>query len=379
MKFYNKNTQGFFGLVAFGVLLYLGVSNISYILKAFSYLVSVIFPFIIGGCMAFIINVPMRFFETKLFSKVKKGKRALSLILAILCIIGVLALISFLILPELANTLYSLASSIPGFVNEIKDFLQNVSDNPLLTKQNLMKIDLDWNKISTELMGFFQTSASNILGSTVSVISSAVQTVVTFLLGTVFAVNALLKKEKLVLQTKKLLYSYLKESYADRIVYIGNMCNQAFSSFLSGQCTEAVILGTIIFIRMNILRLPYSMLIAMFIGVTSLIPILGGFIGSTLGAILIFMVSPFKMVIFVIMFVVVQQIEGNLIYPHVVGNSVGLPAIWVLVAVTVGGNLAGVAGMFISIPACSVIYALLRNAANERLRKKGLLEKVQNK
>ena len=358
MKFYNKNTQGFFGLVAFGVLLYLGVSNISYILKAFSYLVSVIFPFIIGGCMAFIINVPMRFFETKLFSKVKKGQRAL---------------------PELANTLYSLASSIPGFVNEIKDFLQNVSDNPLLTKQNLMKIDLDWNKISTELMGFFQTSASNILGSTVSVISSAVQTVVTFLLGTVFAVNALLKKEKLVLQTKKLLYSYLKESYADRIVYIGNMCNQAFSSFLSGQCTEAVILGTIIFISMNILRLPYAMLIAMFIGVTSLIPILGGFIGSTLGAILIFMVSPFKMVIFVIMFVVVQQIEGNLIYPHVVGNSVGLPAIWVLVAVTVGGNLAGVAGMFISIPACSVIYALLRNAANERLRKKGLLEKVQNK
>ena len=264
-------------------------------------------------------------------------------------------------------------------MNEIKDFLQNVSDNPLLTKQNLMKIDLDWNKISTELMGFFQTSASNILGSTVSVISSAVQTVVTFSLGTVFAVNALLKKEKLVLQTKKLLYSYLKESYADRIVYIGNMCNQAFSSFLSGQCTEAVILGTIIFISMNILRLPYAMLIAMFIGVTSLIPILGGFIGSTLWAILIFMVSPFKMVIFVIMFVVVQQIEGNLIYPHVVGNSVGLPAIWVLVAVTVGGNLAGVAGMFISIPACSVIYALLRNAANERLRKKGLLEKVQNK
>ena len=145
-------------------------------------------------------------------------KRNCFRILAILCIIGVLALISFLILPELANTLYSLASSIPGFVNEIKDFLQNVSDNPLLTKQNLMKIDLDWNKISTELMGFFQTSASNILGSTVSVISSAVQTVVTFLLGTVFAVNALLKKEKLVLQTKKLLYSYLKESYADRIV-----------------------------------------------------------------------------------------------------------------------------------------------------------------
>ena len=379
MKFYNKNTQGFFGLVAIGVLLYLGVSNISYILKAFSYLVSVIFPFIIGGCMAFIINVPMRFFETKLFSKVKKGKRALSLILAVVCIISVLALISFLILPELANTLYSLASSIPGFVNEIKEFLQNVSNNPLFTKQNLMKIDLDWNKISTELMGFFQSGASNILGSTVSVISSAVQTVVTFLLGIVFAVNALLKKEKLVLQTKKLLYSYLKEAYADRIIYIGNMCNLAFSSFLSGQCTEAVILGTIIFICMNILGLPYAMLIAMFIGVTSLIPILGGFIGSTLGAVLIFMVSPFKMVIFVIMFVVVQQIEGNLIYPHVVGNSVGLPAIWVLVAVTVGGNLAGVAGMFISIPACSVIYALLRDAANERLRKKGLLEKVQNK
>ena len=379
MKFYNKNTQGFFGLVAFGVLLYLGVSNISYILKAFSYLVSVIFPFIIGGCMAFIINVPMRFFETKLFSKVKKGKRALSLILAVVCIISVLALISFLILPELANTLYSLASSIPGFVNEIKEFLQNVSNNPLFTKQNLMKIDLDWNKISTELMGFFQSGASNILGSTVSVISSAVQTVVTFLLGIVFAVNALLKKEKLVLQTKKLLYSYLKEAYADRIIYIGIMCNLAFSSFLSGQCTEAVILGTIIFICMNILGLPYAMLIAMFIGVTSLIPILGGFIGSTLGAVLIFMVSPFKMVIFVIMFVVVQQIEGNLIYPHVVGNSVGLPAIWVLVAVTVGGNLAGVAGMFISIPACSVIYALLRDAANERLRKKGLLEKVQNK
>lgn len=372
MKFFKENDKTPFILVAFGIILYLVLSNLQIVFTGLSYVSSVAFPFILGSCLAFIINVPMRFFETRVFKKMKKGKRALSLIVALLCIVGVIILVLGLIIPELVDTIFKLSNNIPGYVKETQEFLQRYSINKPMVHKYVNQISFDWDKISSELISFLQDGATNMLNSTVSAITNVVQVVVSFALGFVFALNALLQKEKLSLQVKKVLVAFLPERVAKYIVRVGRLSNNAFSSFLSGQCLEAVILGCLIFASMKVLGLPYAVLIAVFIAVMSLIPIIGGFIGCWVGVLLILMVDWKQAIIFIIMFVVVQQFEGNVIYPHVVGNSVGLPAIWVLVAVTIGGNIAGIVGMIFSIPFCSVVYQLFSEVVNKQIKKKNV-------
>ena len=243
MKFFKENDKTPFILVAFGIILYLGLSNFSIVFDGISYVSSVAFPFILGSCLAFIINVPMRFFEKRVFRKLKKGKRALSLIAAIVCIVGVIILVSGLIIPELVDTIFRLSNNIPGYVKEIQDFLQRYSINKPMVHKYVNQISFDWDKISGDLIAFLQDSATNMLNSTVSVISNAVQVVVSFALGFVFSINALLQKEKLSTQVKKVLFAFLPERVAKYIVRVGRLSNNAFSSFLSGQCLEAVILG----------------------------------------------------------------------------------------------------------------------------------------
>ena len=357
MKFFKENDKTPFILVAFGIILYLVLSNLPVVFSGISYVSSVAFPFILGSCVAFIINVPMSFFERKLFYKLKKGKRSLSLIMAIVSIVGVILLVSRLIIPELVDTIFKLSNNIPEYVKEIQALLEKTSMNKPMVHKYVNQITFDWDKISGELITFLQDGATSMLNSTVSAITDVVQFIVSFALGFVFALNALLQKEKLSMQVKKVLVAFLPERVAKYIVRVGRLSNNAFSSFLSGQCLEAVILGC---------------LIAVFIGVMSLIPIIGGFIGCWVGVLLIFMVDWKQAIIFIIMFVVVQQFEGNVIYPHVVGNSVGLPAIWVLVAVTIGGNIAGIVGMIFSIPFCSVLYQLFSEIVNKQIKKKNV-------
>lgn len=372
MKFFKENDKTPFILVAFGIILYLVLSNLPVVFSGISYVSSVAFPFILGSCVAFIINVPMSFFERKLFYKLKKGKRSLSLIMAIVSIVGVILLVSRLIIPELVDTIFKLSNNIPEYVKEIQALLEKTSMNKPMVHKYVNQITFDWDKISGELITFLQDGATSMLNSTVSAITDVVQFIVSFALGFVFALNALLQKEKLSMQVKKVLVAFLPERVAKYIVRVGRLSNNAFSSFLSGQCLEAVILGCLIFASMKLLGLPYAVLIAVFIGVMSLIPIIGGFIGCWVGVLLIFMVDWKQAIIFIIMFVVVQQFEGNVIYPHVVGNSVGLPAIWVLVAVTIGGNIAGIVGMIFSIPFCSVLYRLFSEIVNKQIKKKNV-------
>ena len=353
MKFFKENDKTPFILVAFGIILYLVLSNLPVVFSGISYVSSVAFPFILGSCVAFIINVPMSFFERKLFYKLKKGKRSLSLIMAIVSIVGVILLVSRLIIPELVDTIFKLSNNIPEYVKEIQALLEKTSMNKPMVHKYVNQITFDWDKISGELITFLQDGATSMLNSTVSAITDVVQFIVSFALGFVFALNALLQKEKLSMQVKKVLVAFLPERVAKYIVRVGRLSNNAFSSFLSGQCLEAVILGWLI-------------------GVMSLIPIIGGFIGCWVGVLLIFMVDWKQAIIFIIMFVVVQQFEGNVIYPHVVGNSVGLPAIWVLVAVTIGGNIAGIVGMIFSIPFCSVLYQLFSEIVNKQIKKKNV-------
>ena len=231
MKFFKENDKTPFILVAFGIILYLGLSNFSIVFDGISYVSSVAFPFILGSCLAFIINVPMRFFEKRVFRKLKKGKRALSLIAAIVCIVGVIILVSGLIIPELVDTIFRLSNNIPGYVKEIQDFLQRYSINKPMVHKYVNQISFDWDKISGDLIAFLQDSATNMLNSTVSVISNAVQVVVSFALGFVFSINALLQKEKLSTQVKKVLFAFLPERVAKYIVRVGRLSNNAFSSF----------------------------------------------------------------------------------------------------------------------------------------------------
>lgn len=377
MKFFKEHDKKPFVLITFGIVLYFALNHLQYVAHGFFYVSSVAFPFILGGCLAFIINVPMRFFENKVFGKLKKGKRAFSLISALVCILGVIILVCGLIIPELAGTLYKLSNNIPDSINTLQKFLDTTSEKYPTVHKYIAEIDMDWNKISGEIMDFLQTWATSILNSTVSVISTAVQVVINFALGFVFALNALLQKEKLSHQVKKLLFAFIPQRIVKYMIRIGRLSNQAFSNFLSGQCLEAFILGMLIFVSMKFLRIPYAILIAVFIGVTSLVPIIGGFIGCWVGFFLILTVAWKQSIVFLIMFVVVQQFEGNVIYPHVVGNSVGLPSIWVLVAVTIGGNIAGIVGMIFSIPFCSVLYQILTEVVNKQIQKKNL-EKIIN-
>ena len=219
-------------------------------------------------------------------------------------------------------------------------------------------------------MNFLKNGAGSVLGGTMEAAKSIISGVSTFFIAFVFACYVLFQKERLSVQVRKLMYAFVPEDWTDILIALGSVTHKTFSSFLTGQCVEAVILGCMFFIVLSIFNFPYAMLISVLIAFTALIPVFGAFIGCGVGTVLILLVNPMKGLLFVVVFLVLQQIEGNFIYPHVVGNSVGLPSMWVLAAVSVGGSLMGVVGMLIFIPIVSVVYTLLRGIVNRRLKEK---------
>ena len=249
-------------------------------------------------------------------------------------------------------------------------FLEDLFTNNTEISKWLSDLNLDVDKLMDSAMSFFQNGAGNVLNSTMSAIGSIVSGVTTFVIAFVFACYVLLQKEKLRVQVTKVMYAFLPEKRVEWCLEVCSLTAKSFSSFLTGQCVEALILGMMFFIVMSILNMPYILLVAVLIAFTALIPIFGAFIGCVVGAFLILMVDPLQALVFVIMFLILQQIEGNMIYPKVVGKSVGLPSIWVLAAVTIGGNLMGIVGMLIFIPIVSVVYTLFRASVYKRLRKK---------
>ena len=260
-------------------------------------------------------------------------------------------------------------NEIRAFVPEAQRFLEDLFTDNSEVRAWLDGLNLDIGKMADSAVAFFQDGAGNVINSTVSAIGSFVSGMATFVIAFVFACYVLLQKEKLSKQVKKVLYAFLSEKRVEWILEVCSLTAKSFSSFFAGQCVEAVILGTMFFITMSILNMPYALLVGILIAFTALIPIFGAFIGCVIGTFLILMVE--------IMFLILQQIEGNLIYPKVVGSSVGLPSIWVLAAVTVGGSLMGVVGMLIFIPIVSVIYTLFRASVYKRLKKKFQREKEQ--
>ena len=367
-------------LIAFTILLLVGVQRLDAVFGALRFLWGIGFPFALGGAIAFILNVPMTALEQWLFSREKTAKsklknklaRPFSLVLAIVLVVGVISLVMFVVVPELGTTVASLGASMEAFLPRAQEWLENIFSSNEQIVAWIEGLEMNWEKIVETAWNFFRSGAGSVLSSTMTVARTIISAVTNFFIGFVFACYVLLQKEKLGEQSRKLMQAIFPRKQVDYILHVCSLSHRTFSSFITGQCMEAVILGAMFFVAMSVLRFPYALLVGVLVAFTALIPIFGAFIGCVVGAFLIVVVNPMQALVFQVL----QQIEGNLIYPRVVGNSVGLPAIWVLVAVTVGGNLMGIVGMLIFIPMASVLYTLLREWMYGRLDRKKQQEKA---
>lgn len=341
-------------------------------------------PFVVGAGIAFVFNVPMRAIERQLADIRKSGlRRILSIVLTILCLILIVMFVFDLLVPQIRLTVASLSQTIPVFIDSLAARLMvMMQDHPEMRswiQETLNLESLNWSGILTETLGFLSNQMSTVMGGAVSVIGSVTGAIINTVVSIAFAIYCLARKEILARQGRRLLYSLVSEKHADEVIRVLRLTNSTFSNFISGQCLEACILGCLFAVAMSIFKMPYISLVSVVIAVTALIPVVGAFVGCILGAFFILVNNPLQALTFVIMFLVIQQLENNLIYPRVVGTSIGLPGMWVLVAVTVGGDLMGAGGMLLMIPVTSVIYALLREFTDKRLAERGIpAEKLQN-
>ena len=374
MDLNKKNMKNLMILIVFAVLVLVGVQRIENLAAGFVFLMRIVFPFILGGAMAFILNIPMHFLEGRLFAKAKKKKlvRPVSLVLSILFVVAILQIVLVVVIPEIAATFASISKNIEAFLPKLEQWLTEAFPDSEQLELWIDSLEFNWDKIFQSAVNFLKNGAGNVLSSTVTVAKTVINSLMNFFVGFVFACYILLQKEKLSVQVKKVLYAFLPRHAVGKTLQVAALSYKTFSNFVTGQCLEAVILGTMFFVSMSILRFPYALLVGVLIAFTALIPIFGAFIGCVLGTFLILVSNPVQAIGFVILFFVLQQVEGNLIYPHVVGGSVGLPSIWVLVAVTVGGSLMGVVGMLIFIPLSSVLYALFKGWVHKRLEDRGI-------
>ncbi len=341
-------------------------------------------PFVVGAGIAFIFNVPMRAIENQLEGIRKEGlRRTLAILLTLFALVLIIMFVVELLVPQIRLTVASLSEKIPAFVERTSVQLMAFMDaNPEL-KTWIMEATnletLDWNNILKNALAIVGDSVSKVMGGAVNVIGNVTGAVVNTVISTVFAIYCLGRKDILARQGRRILYSILPEHTTDEIIRILQLTNTTFSSFISGQCLEAVILGCLFAVVMAVLKMPYIPLVSVIIAVTALIPVVGAFVGCVVGAFFILVNDPIQALTFVAMFLVLQQLENNLIYPRVVGTSIGLPGMWVLVAVTIGGEIMGVGGMLVMIPLASVFYTLAREFTNKRLAERNIpLEKLQN-
>ena len=366
-------------LIIFTVLLVVALWKFEVVIDVLKTIWGILFPFVLGGAIAFVINVPMSFLEKKIFGKTKdenkvgkKLARPISLLLTIILAVGVIALVMFGVIPQLTRTMGSLMISIANFVPQMQNWIRDFSHN----NQEIMKLvnQVQFNQDQAIKWGIsiLGSGAGNMMNTTMSAVGSIVSGFATFFIAFSFACYILFQKEKLHVQIRKVFFAFIPKQKAEAFLKICSLTYQTFANFLTGQCVEAVILGSMFVVTLSILKMPYALLIGTLIAFTALIPIFGAFIGCAVGCFLIFMISPKQAILFIIVFLILQQIEGNLIYPHVVGGSVGLPSIWVLAAVTIGGNLMGIVGMLIFIPLVSVLYTIFREFVYLRLKEKNI-------
>ena len=336
--------------------------SVKHVLGAF---LDILSPFITGGCIAFIANVPMRFFENKLIKIGNPGlRRTIALVLTFIAVALVVGGVVLLLIPQIVETVELFVPAVYDFLLKLEVYVDNfLVENPEamgILQETTNGANLDWAAFVQKIVAVLGDSISTIVQSAVSTIGSVASFAMDLFVAIVFAIYCLFQKETLARQGRKILYAFAKEKSADRIIHVLRLSNSTFSNFLSGQCIEVCILGGMIAVSMAILKMPYIPLVSVLVAVTAFVPIVGAWVGCVVGAFFMLVNDPMQAVWFVVMFLVVQQIEGNLIYPKVVGTSIGLSGMWVIVAISVGGDLFGVVGMLLMIPFASVVQTVLR-------------------
>ena len=371
MELTKDNIKKIIGIIAFGIGFYWLLNNLDGVGSFVDRLFGLLFPFILGGVMAFILNIPMMKIEK--FIKIKQKKknshlpvRTISIIISLVLFLAFILIISLLLIPELVDNVSLLLSNIPKVIDNIQDWIIDLADNyPDIQKQieKTFSSDMNFNDIIVTVLNY-------VINGSINIITSLVSSLFTLFTAIVFAVYMLSQKEYLISGVKKLMYAYMKKSHVEKILEVASLANRTFSKFISGQCVEAILLGCIFFVILTVFQFPYALIISVLISITALIPMFGAMIAMIIGALLIAVTNPIKALIFIVVFQVIQQIENNFIYPKVVGKSVGLSSIWTLLAIILGGSLMGVVGMIISLPLASILYAILRSETNQQLIKK---------
>ena len=365
----KRNIKRIMLLIAFAALLYWGLNNLSWLSGILSGLLSLLSPLLLGICIAFVLNLMMAALE-RLWDRALakwsspwrgKLKRPVCLTLTMVLFVGIIFAIFFILIPRLEEAATTMVANIPTYVSQIQSWWENLSGFAAEHGVTLPELSLSADQVKETITGFLQEKGDSVVNTTLNITTSIVGALVNFLLALVFSLYLLAQKLTLLAHSRRLLRRILPQKAADRLMHLLSLANNAFSSFVTGQVTEALILGTLCCIGMLILRLPYALPVSVIIASLSLIPIFGAWIGAATGAFLIVFQSPIKALTFLIFLLILQQVEGNLIYPKVVGKSVGLPGLWVLAAVTVGGGAFGVLGMLLGVPVCSVVYALVQD------------------
>ncbi|MGN0632500.1 MAG: AI-2E family transporter [Oscillospiraceae bacterium] len=372
-------------IVMIGVVLYWGLTNYKVVEHWIVVICDIFSPCIIGFVLALILNVPLSFFERTLFRPRKDGKprgklfnavrRPVSLLLTYVSCFAAIALVLWLVIPSVKNTIIQLYAQVPDFVQKV---FKLATENPTLSNW-IAKTELSSDMVIDKIIDTLNNSAivTDTLSGTIGIASGMVTGFVNFIIGLVFSIYMLSQKEKLKNQLYRICNAYFPKKITEKLSHIGNLSKETFSNFISGQGLEACILGSLCAVGMKILGFPYSATIGVLVAVTAFIPIVGAFIGIGIGAFLIMITSLKQALMFVVFMIILQQIEGNLIYPKVVGQSVGLPSLWVLFAITIGGNVGGIFGMFVAVPICSVIYCLIGDSVNNRNIKKAEKEQAE--
>ena len=384
MKLDKENTKQIIKIVVIAIVLLVALLNIIQIWEIFKVFLNILSPFIWGLAIAFILNIFMTFYENKLFKsrKAKKNnnkelkqkkngiKRVCSIALSIITIIAVITIIMLLIIPQFVEVIKNLVINIPDYLENFKFFAMDITEKVPEINNFIQNIQIDTEALRNGIINI----SKDVLNVTINQVSNLFSNVVNFFIAIVFAVYILANKERLKVQAKEFIYARLDKEKADYILKVSRLSRDSFRNFLTGQAKEAVILGVLCAIGMLILGIPYAGPIGALTALTAFVPIVGAFIGGFIGAVLIVAVDPIKAVIFIIFIIVLQQVEGNLIYPHVVGKNIGLPSIWVLVAITIGGSLFGIMGMIVGLPILSIIYAIVTEITKNKIKEKELEE-----
>lgn len=389
MNWEKKDVANICKILAFGITLYWLLQNLGFIGSTFKNLCNILSPFIIGVAIAFIVNIPMTLLESRKIKlrkikgkklrkivfekninsskKISKSKRLFSIFFSLIIIILIIIGIIFLVIPELLKVLTNIINYIPQFLNNIKDLSKQLIENHPEIADIITNIQANLESFSKEMIKELTTIGTGLVTSSFGVITSTISFILNLVLSIIFAIYILMAKEKIVYHLKRMIYAYLNKDIADKFCKIAKLSKVAFYNFITGQFTECIILGSLCMIGMLLLRLPYAVTVGAIVAVTAFIPIVGAMIGGIIGVILLLPISSTKALVFIIFFTILQQMENNLIYPKVVGKSVGVPGILVLIAITIGGSIWGAIGMVVCLPITSVLYALLRESVNKRL------------